>query len=351
MTNRTVHVIGTGNVGEPLIGLLADFREQFGIHEVTFTKRSPLGYERAKVESLVRRGAQLCVDEDMREEFIRQGHYPTYDAREALERAQVVIDCTPHANRSKSMYQSLSGPAGFIAAGGTDFGFGKLYVNEINDSALIAGEDRFIQVPSGNTHSLAYIIKLFGFDGDVNRLRSARFVCMRRCSDFSQEHGFLPSPKVMPHDMERFGTRQARETYYVFKTLGVDLDLHSSVVLIPTQQMHTIWFSLDMERELETMQAVERTYGSRLAARTDKQSSTLVLAFARDHGYKGRIFSRTVVPTAALAARDSTFEGFCFEPQDSNELLSAVAATIWFMFPNQVRQRLEALAPFMYDEV
>ena len=81
--NRIVHVLGTGNVGEPLIGLLADFRAQFGIDEVTFSKRSPLAYERAKVESLVRRGAQLCVDRDVREEFIRLGHAPTYDAQEA----------------------------------------------------------------------------------------------------------------------------------------------------------------------------------------------------------------------------------------------------------------------------
>lgn len=349
--NRNVHVIGTGNVGEPLIGLLADFREQFGIDEVTFTKRSPLSYERAKVESLVRRGAQLCVDRDVREEFIRQGHYPTYDAQEALERAQVVIDCTPSANRNKSSYQAMDGPVGFIAAGGTDFGFGKLYINEINDSALVPGEDRFVQVVSGNTHSVAYIIKLFGFDGETNQVESARFVCMRRCSDFSQERGFLSSPKILPHDVERHGTRQAREAFYVFKTLGVDLDLRSSVVLIPTQLMHTIWFSIEMKRPVDCGQALERIYGSRLAASTDKQSSSLVLAFARDHGYKGRIFSRTVIPTVGLSCRGNTMDGFCFEPQDSNELLSAVAATIWFLYPNQVRQRLEALSPFMFDEV
>lgn len=349
--NRSVHVIGTGNVGEPLIGLLADFREQFGIDEVTFTKRSPLGHERAKVESLVRRGAQLCVDRDVREEFIRQGHSPTYDADEALERAQVVIDCTPTANRDKARYLNMKGPAGFIAAGGTEFGFGKLFVNEINDSTLVPGEDRFIQVPSGNAHSLAYVTRLFGFDGDVSQVESARFVCMRRCSDFSQEKGFLPSPKVLPHDVDRFGTHQAREAYYVFKTLGLELDLRCSVVLLPTQQMHTIWFAVRMKRPLETMQAVERIYGSRISARTDKQSSTLVLAFARDHGYKGRIFSRTVIPTVALSSRDNAIEGFCFEPQDSNELLSATAATIWFLYPNQVRQRLEALSGFMFDEV
>ena len=351
MSSRIVHVIGTGNVGEPLIGLLADFRDQFGIDEVTFTKRSPLDYERAKVESLVRRGAQLCVDRDMQEEFIRQGHSPTYNAQEALERARVVVDCTPHANRMKSEYLGMTGPAGFVAAGGTDFGFGKLYVNEINDSSLVPGEDRFIQVPGGNTHSLAYIIKLFGCDGDISQLTSARFVCMRRTSDFSQVGGFVPSPKVLPHDVDRFGTHHAREAHYVFRTMGMDLEIRSSVVLIPTQYMHTIWFSLNMKRAMDMGQALERTYASRLCARTDKQQAAQVLAFARDHGYRGRIFSRSVIPTGALCCHDHHLDGFCFEPQDSNELLSAVAATIWFLYPNQVRQRLEALAPFMYEEV
>jgi len=349
-SNRIVHVIGTGNVGEPLIGLLADFREAFGIDEVTFTKRSPLAYERAKVESLVRRGAQLCVDRAVREEFIRLGHSPTYDAHEAIDRARVVIDCTPSASRNKSQYLNLKGPAGFIATGGVELGFGKLYINEINDSSLVPGEDRFIQVASGNAHSLAYIVKLFGFDGDTSRLSSGRFVCMRRTSDFSQERNFVPSPKVLTHDVEHFGTRQAREAAYVFKTMGLGLDLRSSAVQVPTQLMHTIWFSLEMDRPLSTEQAIERAVENRLIASTDKQSATLIFAFARDHGYHGRIFSRLILPTLGLSGRDTRLDGFCFEPQ-SNELISTVAATIWLLYPNQVRQRLEALAPFMFEEV
>ena len=39
---RIVHVVGTGTIGEPLIGLLATFRHELGIDEVTFHKRTPL---------------------------------------------------------------------------------------------------------------------------------------------------------------------------------------------------------------------------------------------------------------------------------------------------------------------
>jgi hypothetical protein len=351
MTRRIVHVIGTGNVGEPLIGLLADFRESFGIDEVTFTKRSPLTYERAKVDSLVRRGAKLCVDSDMREEFERQGHAPAHDSEEALARATVVIDCTPSSNRSKTDYLALKGPKGYIAVGGTFFGFGKLYIQGVNDEALVTGEDRFIQIPGGNASGLACLIRLFAFDGEEPRLRSGRFVCMRRTSDFCSERGFIPSPKVLPHDVDRFGTHHAREAHFLFKTLGHDLELRSSDILLPTQLMHTIWFSLEMSRPLDVDGAIERVGASRVAARTDKQSSTLVFAFSRDHGYQGRIFSRVVVPTLSLASRGDALEGFCFVPQDSNEIFSTVAATLFFLEPAGVQDRLATLVRFTFEEV
>ena len=45
---NVVHVVGTGTIGEPLIGLLADDADAFGLDEVTFQKRTPLVEERAK---------------------------------------------------------------------------------------------------------------------------------------------------------------------------------------------------------------------------------------------------------------------------------------------------------------
>ena len=57
MTNKTiVHVIGTGTIGEPLIGLFTDFKKAWGIDEVTFHKRTPAPNDRAMVE---RRGDEV----------------------------------------------------------------------------------------------------------------------------------------------------------------------------------------------------------------------------------------------------------------------------------------------------
>lgn len=42
MTGNIVHVVGTGTIGEPPIGILADLRTELDIDEVTFAKRTPL---------------------------------------------------------------------------------------------------------------------------------------------------------------------------------------------------------------------------------------------------------------------------------------------------------------------
>src|SRR5262245_29184510 len=189
---RVVHVVGTGTIGEPLIGLLADHRQAFGIDEVTFHKRQALKYERAKVNDLCRRGAKLAVSPETRKDFEALGHKPSYSVEDALERATVVIDCTPEGNNNKQLfYEKLSGPKGFLAQG-SEFGFGKMYARGINDTSLVRGEDRFLQIVSCNTHNLAVLVKTLGMRGDRLALRQGRFVCIRRANDISQDKDFAP---------------------------------------------------------------------------------------------------------------------------------------------------------------
>ena len=59
-----VHVVGTGTIGEPLIGLLCDAKEDLEIDEVTFYKHSPVLTDRPKVKGLINRGSNLAVSED-----------------------------------------------------------------------------------------------------------------------------------------------------------------------------------------------------------------------------------------------------------------------------------------------
>lgn len=350
MTN-IVHVVGTGTIGEPLIGLLADDKETFGIDEITFHKRTPLLTERSKVNDLVRRGAVLSVDEDRKAAFEELGHAPKYEAREAIERATVVIDCTPVGNQMKAdFYENANGPVGFMAQGSED-GFGKKYARGINDEALEPG-DRFIHIVSCNTHNISVLIKTLAMDPDgTNHLEDGQFLCIRRSNDISQDSGFAPSPTVEKHKDSRFGTHHAKDAHGVFETMGYDLNLHSSALKLNTQYMHAIHFRLELDQEMTVDEAVDRLVENKRVAITYKKSANQVFSFGRDHGYFGRILSQTVVPVETLAVRGNELVGFCFTPQDGNPLLSTVSATLWYLDPNTVEQRMDVLRPYLFQEV
>ena len=348
-----VHVVGTGTIGEPLIGLLADHKADFGIDEVTFHKRTPLITERGKVNDLVRRGANLAVDDDKRSTFEELGHAPKYESREAIERAKVVIDCTPVGNDMKSeFYDHAVGPVGFMAQG-SEYGFGKMYARGINDESLQIGHDRFLHIVSCNTHNIAVLVKMLAMDEDgTNHLTDGRFLCVRRSNDISQDSGFAPSPTVERHKDPKFGTHHARDAHGLFETLGYDLNLFSSALKVNTQYMHSIHFSLTLDREMTLDEVKERLAANKRVAITYRKSAGSVFSFGRDHGYFGRILSQTVVAIETVAIRNGNeVVGFCFTPQDGNPLLSTLAATLWYMDPTAVDRRLDIMRPYLFQEV
>ncbi|MGE5304888.1 MAG: hypothetical protein ACM3TN_16380 [Alphaproteobacteria bacterium] len=354
MEKKIVHVVGTGTIGEPLIGILASLHQPFGIDEVTFHKRTPLLNERAKVAALLRKGAKLCVDGERWQDFKDLGMIPSFEAEQAIDRASVVIDCTPVGNQNKERYYSryANNGKGFIAQG-SEFGFGKMYARGINDQALKKDSDKFIQVVSCNTHNLAVLIDGLALGPEKeDSLEEGRFVCMRRANDLSQEGEFIPAPEVGKHDDVRFGTHQARDAYHLFKTLGLELKLFSSAVKINTQYMHTIWFDLKLRRNLTLDDVLQRVSANGRIAMTHKKSASLVFSFGRDHGLFGRILNQTVIVRRSVTVvGEREIVGMCFTPQDGNSLLSSIAAALWFLDSHRYEERLKALKPYFFSEI
>jgi glyceraldehyde-3-phosphate dehydrogenase (NAD(P)) len=349
-------VIGTGTIGEPLVGLLVGMKSKLGIEEVTFHKRTPLLTDRSKVIQSIRRGARLCVDESAAKGFQDLGMEPTYESVEAIERAGVVIDCTPSGvgrhNKTEFYEKFTANTAGFIAQG-SEFGFGKPYARGINDSALVKGEDKFIQVVSCNTHNLSTLIETLALeDGGPENLVEGRFVCMRRANDISQDGSFVPSPVVGTHKDPRFGTHHARDAWHLFKTLGHDLNLFSSAIKLNTQYMHTIYFDIRVKNPTTPEKLIELMQANDKIALTHKKSANTVFSFGRDHGHYGRILNVTVLSAPTLFVRNGTeIGGYCFTPQDGNSLLSSVSAATWFLYPDDYEDRIQSLKPFFVDEV
>jgi len=349
---KIVHVIGTGTIGEPLIGLLCDYEEQLGIDEITFHKNSALKNDRSKVFDLLERGARLAVDDGKEKEFKKLGMDPDLETEESIRRASVIIDCTPkgvgHANKVNYYEKFSNNVKGFLAQGSED-GFGKKYARGINDSALNA-KDKFIQIVSCNTHNMACITKTIALDGDPDNLIEGKYVCIRRANDISQPENFIPSPQVGKHANEKYGTHHAADAAGLFSTLGMDLNLFSSAMKVNSQYMHILWFNLKLKEPTTLDKIKEKLHSNDHIAMTTKDLTSTVFSFGRDHGHYGRIMNQTVVVEQSLHIRNEhEVSGFCFTPQDGNSILSSIAAAEWMLYPHSYEDKIQCLSHLFFN--
>jgi len=356
MSKKNVHVVGTGTIGEPLIGLLSRHREEFGIDEVTFHKNTARQTDAPKLRQLTASGALLAVEHGGEQAFRDLGLAVAYESEEAVKRATVVIDCTPSGMgmaHKESIYKRYSDRVrGFISQG-SEFGFGKMYARGINDAVLEPDQDQFLQVVSCNTHNISVLLRTIGgnSDGQVE-IDDGRFVCLRRSNDISQDGDFVPGPQVGGHSDDRFGTHHARDAWHLFQTMGQELNLFSSAIKLNTQYMHALHFSIRVPRPIDVEEVIRRCRENKRVAVTLKQSANSIFSFGREHGHYGRILSQTVVVLPTLTVRGGhDVVGFCFTPQDGNSLLTSVAATLWFLDPGTVDTRIDCLRPYLFADV
>ena len=352
MERKIVHVIGTGTIGEPLIGLLSDYRDQLGIDEVTFHKNSALRRDRSKVTDLLRRGARLSVDEGKEQEFRKLGIDPDLETEESIKRSTVVIDCTPkgvgHSNKVK-FYEKFSDTVkGFLAQGSED-GFGKKYARGINDHALYSS-DKFIQIVSCNTHNVSCVTNTLAVNEDPDNLVEGKYVCVRRANDLSQAGSFIPAPQVGSHGNEKYGSHHAADAAGLFATLGMDLNLFSSAMKVNSQYMHVLWFTLKVKEPTSLVSVKERLHNNDNVAMTTKDMTSTVFSFGRDHGHYGRIMNQTVIVEQSLHVRnDHEITGFCFTPQDGNSILSSISAAEWILYPHSYEDKIQCLSPLFFN--
>jgi len=356
MERKIVHVVGTGTIGEPLIGLLCDYHDKLGIDEITFNKNTPLRGDRSKVIDLLKRGARLAVSEDSKDSFKDLGMDPELETVEAISRASVIIDCTPsgvgHKNKEQYYSKFADKVKGFMAQGSED-GFGIKYARGINDSILKNGDHQFVQIVSCNTHNIACITHTLTLDGyGPENLREGRFVCVRRANDTSQAGNFIPAPTVGAHVEEMFGSHHAKDASELFLTLGFDLNLFSSAMKVNSQYMHVLWFSLKTKEPINLNEVKDRLVSNELIAMTTKDMTSTVYSFGRDHGHFGRILNQAVVVEQSLHVRnDHEVFGFCFTPQDGNSILSSISAAERFLYPHSYENKIQCLNELFFEEI
>lgn len=359
-----VLVIGTGTIGEALCGLLARHKDDFGIDEVLFHKNTPLETDLSKVKQLIKAGAVLCTDQDKFSGFWALGVEPEYTRLQAISRADVIIDCTPAGNKNKKEhYASFVGQGKLFIAQGSENGFGIPYAKNINDEVI--NNQEFVQVVSCNTHNIAVILKTL--KEHSKRIVDAKFVCIRRSSDISQNEDVTPSIEVDEHKHYPWGTHHARDVARLFKTFDYNLgneqndstfcsNIYSSSCKINTQYMHAIHFSVLVDGlDTEPLKALKENPSISL---TKIPTAARVFSFGRDYGLFGRILTQTVVVTPTLDMRGvgpyKEVNGFCFTPQDANSLLSSVSATLQHLCGGnwtEVEKRMNCLKPYLFKEI
>ena len=360
LTKRTVLVVGTGTIGEPLIGLLCDFSDELGIGNVLFHKRTPLSYERSKVNSLIDRGAKLVVDESVIEEFADLGHRVNFTTTNALELADVVIDCTPAGNENKKLFYeefSKNSDKVFIAQG-SEKGFGIPFAHGINDALLLQERPSYIQVVSCNTHNIAGLIKTI--DPTLTAVTMADFVCIRRASDISQHKGFIASPTVDGHHNRLYGTHHAQDAVDLLLTVTPDkvVPAFSSSMKLNTQYMHCIRFNIRLKGVYTKETILSKFEENKYFAITEKNDSGRVFSFGRDHGYYGRLLSHGVLVEESLhvytppMSGETWLTGFCFTPQDGNSLLSSIAAVSLSLHDADKHHKImEGFHEYLFQEI
>ena len=354
MERKIVHVIGTGTIGEPLIGLLCDYKDQLGIDEVTFHKNSALRDDRSKVIDLLERGARLSVDDGKQNEFKKLGMDPDFESIESIKRSSVVIDCTPkgigHSNKLNYYDKFKNDVKGFLAQGSED-GFGKKYARGINDKALDPS-DQFIQIVSCNTHNISCVTNTLTLNTNPDNLIEGKYLCIRRANDLSQPDSFIPSPQVGVHDNPQFGSHHAADAASLFSTLGMDLNLFSSAMKVNSQYMHVLWFNLKVKEPTNLASIKEKLHNNEHVAMTRKDLTSTVFSFGRDHGHYGRIMNQTVVVEQSLHVKNEhEISGFCFTPQDGNSILSSISAAEWLLYPHSYEDKIQCLSKLFFNVI
>jgi glyceraldehyde-3-phosphate dehydrogenase (NAD(P)) len=347
--HKNVLVVGTGTIGEPLIGLLAEHKESLGLDKVKFFKRTPLTEEKGKVEALIRKGAEIVSTSDALSEFQQLGFKETTDVEQAYADSNVIIDCTPSGNDNwDNVYSSLDQSKRFMAQG-SEHGFGSFFAWGINNEILKEDSNKFL-IASCNTHNIASIVKSFAID-EKRELIEGKFVCLRRANDVSQNDSFSPSPTITKHSSQEFGTHHARDVHELFAQEGRKLNLFSSAIKLPTQYMHTLWFSLTFKDVIQYEDIHKNLNDSEFLIATEKMSSNKVFSFGRDHGYHGRLLSHGIVAEQSLHVKGNTLTGYCFTPQDGNALLSSVAATVQYFYNDSWQEKMKTFDRYIFKNI
>lgn len=366
-------IVGFGTIGTPLIKLFLETREALDLNEIMFHKNNPyrdknekeLDFRyRGRIVDFIRWGAKLVAYPKYRNAFETMlapyGIAPAYSFEEALERADVVIDCTEKEialGLKEEFYRRYDNGKRLFLAQGSAKGFGKPYAFSVNDAALHHGTDKFLQIVSCNTHQILCVLKTLILDYEgVGNLIDVRCHLDRRVADISQNQSVIGVNIGTPIN-DVFGAHQTEDADRVLQTIGIrEIDMHNTANILPQPFMHVAIFNIRVVQPISRDEVERRFRANPLTAVTYWESNNQGFYEGTGRGHFARILNQTVVqlPSLQVIREGKEIKVCCFTPQDGNSLLSSTAATLWFRNPQTYQDELREhlfKRPFIFDEV
>jgi glyceraldehyde-3-phosphate dehydrogenase/erythrose-4-phosphate dehydrogenase len=325
-----VLVNGVGTIGTTLLQVLAAHRDLLGITELSAHKGTVRPWDEPELNRLKDIGIELA------------GPVGTPTLEQVGAEVDYVFDSgrTGGAVIRRATYDAFPSLLG-ASAQGTEPGFGMPYVLGLG---MDVGSERFVHVPSCNTHSALAILRTLS-DGRLDDIVEADFVVARRSEDIGNHERLVAGNVFARHLDPELGTHHALDADAVLRRLGHRIPMQSSDITTPSQFLHASRFTVRFTQEVSVAEISDRIARSPYVATTRVFDTNKLFETGRRHGLAGRLYAQAIFVSENLLVKGDRVAGWVAVPQEGNTILSTVAAFLQrTRGPEEAQARIDALA-------
>lgn len=350
-----VVVDGAGGLAEQTALLLADFAREFQVSEVVVAPRAVMPSQLARLRALTERGVGLAVADADRKVLETHGIPVAHGRERAREKASVVVLGTHQGAGQRADMEALPRLRGAVVLHGSEAAaFGTPVAWDVNHRARRKGADRWLAVPSAVAQAMAHVCAALGgrVQSRVAAALDARFVVLEAAAPMEAAVDVASGAVWQRPEDGRHGTPAAAVGHALLKEAGAEVPLFASAAEAGHQLLHTLHFSVTLAEPTTLPDLLARVRTHPRLGVTSALSQNPVAAFGRDHGWGGRLLNSVMLSEPTLSLQDGrVVTGICFAPDEGLVTYTAVAATLFLLDADGAARRLEALKPYVFDQV
>ncbi len=310
-------VNGIGNIGTTVLNILCEYKKELDIQQIYALKNTQIAeWNKVNLEILKNKGVIICAKNNPELEKLDN----------IIDTIDYIFDCNSNSFglKNKKWYNNLSKLKG-CSAQGSEKGFGTPFMSGINNDKI--KNQKFVQVVSCNTHSLASLLTTFSNNNFSNIIESD-FVIVRRSEDIGNHQRLVTANVVSRHLDNNIGTHHAIDVKDLLKTKNIDINIQSSDITTPSQLMHTVRFNILLKNKIIDKEIELFIKQNNYISTTSKFDSNIIFELGRRYSSCGRLFSHVIINDNNLLidSKNNRLKGWAFIPQEGNTILSTIHA-------------------------